>query len=180
MSFRAVALAWRQRAGDGRRPGKRRRRGGRLASIRRTDDGQISVLVVGLFALAALLVIGGIDVTAAHVARVRLLDIADSAALDAADALDEGTAYRQGVGPSVTVSDASVRESVTAYLAARPQPSGVDAVGVEPATGTPDGRTAVVVLTGRARLPMTDGMLSALGSSVTITVEARARAPLTG
>jgi len=46
-------------------------------------------------------------------------------------------------------------------------------------TGTPDGATAVVVLRGDAQLPITGGLLSALGRSVTITVEARARAPLT-
>jgi hypothetical protein len=38
----------------------------------------------------------------------------------------------------------------------------------------------VVVLSGRAVLPMTGGVLDALGRSVTITVEARARAPLGG
>ena len=68
--------------------------------------------------------------------------------------------------------------AAAAYLAARPRPAGVEAIAVEAASGTPDGRTAVVVLTGRAVLPMTGGVLAALGRSVTITVDARARAPL--
>jgi len=145
---------------------------------RRRDRGQITVLVIGLFTLAILLIIGGVDVTAAHLARVRLVDAADGAALDAADALDQGRAYHQGIGDSVSVSDATVRETTAAYLAARPRPAGVEAITVEQGSGTPDGRTAVVVLTGRAVLPMTGGVLAALGRSVTITVEAKARAPL--
>ncbi len=142
------------------------------------DRGQITVLVIGLFAMAILLIIGGVDVTAAHLARVRLVDTADAAALDAADALDQGGAYHHGIGDSVSVSDATVREAAAAYLAARPRPAGVEAIAVEAASGTPDGRTAVVVLTGRAVLPMTGGVLASLGRSVTITVDARARAPL--
>lgn len=146
----------------------------------RRDRGQITVLVIGLFTLALLLIIGGIDVTAAHLARVRLIDTADAAALDAADALDESAAYRGGIGAAVRVSDTTVREAVAGYLGARDLPSGVDAIAVESGSGTPDGQTAVVVLSGRAVLPMTGGVLDALGRSVTITVEARARAPLGG
>ena len=115
------------------------------------------MLVIGLFALAVLLIVGGIDVTAAHLARVRLIDTADAAALDAADALDQGRAYQQGIGDSVTVSGATVHQSVAGYVAARPLPAGVEAIAVDQSSGTPDGRTAVVVLTGRAVLPMTGG-----------------------
>ncbi|MGV1008997.1 MAG: pilus assembly protein TadG-related protein [Dermatophilaceae bacterium] len=149
-----------------------------LTAPRQRDRGQITVLVIGLFALAILLIVGGIDVTAAHLARVRLVDTADAAALDAADALDQALAYHRGIGDSVTVSDSTVRQSVAGYLAARPLPGGVEAVAVDPSSGTPDGQSVVVVLTGRAVLPMTGGVLAALGRSVTITVEARARAPL--
>lgn len=151
-----------------------------LTPPRRRDRGQLTVLVIGLFAMVVLLIIGGIDVTAAHLARVRLIDTADAAALDAADAIDEVTAYHHGIGSSVTVSDATVREAVAGYLGARNLPSGVEALAVAPGSGTPDGQTAVVVLTGSAVLPMTGGVLAALGRSVTITVEARARAPLGG
>lgn len=164
-----AARGWSRRMAQWTRPG---------SPPPRRDRGQITVLVIGLFALAVLLIIGGIDVTAAHLARVRLVDTADAAALDAADALDQAGAYHGGIGNSVTVSDATVHQSVAGYLAARPLPAGVEAVAVEPSSGTPDGHSARVVLSGRAVLPMTGGILSALGRSVTITVEARARAPL--
>jgi hypothetical protein len=49
---------------------------------------------------------------------------------------------------------------------------------VAPGTGSPDGQTAVVRISGEAELPLVGGLLGALGGSVTITVEARARAVL--
>lgn len=161
----------------GRGPRQRRRWECRWRQ-RRGDRGQLSVLLVGLFAIAALLIVGGVDVTAAHLARVRLADAADAAALDAADALDEEGAYRRGLTTAVVVSDATVRDTVAAYLAGRPRPQGLQAWAAAPGTGSPDGRSAVVVLTGQVQLPMTGGILSALGGSVEIGVEGRATARL--
>ncbi|MEO7061157.1 MAG: pilus assembly protein TadG-related protein [Lapillicoccus sp.] len=144
----------------------------------RRDRGQIAVLIIGLLGVCLALVIGGVDVTAAQIARTRLLDAADAAALDAADALDERAAYAGGIGTSVPVNDATVQESAAANIASRPRPTGITSWSTGPGTGSPDGRTAVVVLQGVTTLPMTGGILSALGGSVTITVEGRARADL--
>ncbi len=135
----------------------------------------MSLLILGLTMIALLLVVGTVDVTAAHLSRMRLLDAADAAALDAADALD-ARAYRVGVEDAVPLSDATVRESAGSYLASRPMPSGISAWRVESGTGSPDGRTAVVVLTCRADLPMGGAVLDLLGTSVTIHVTSRARA----
>lgn len=142
------------------------------------DDGQLSILILGLFAIVSLLIVGGIDVTAAQVARVRILDAADAAALDAADSLNEPGAYPEGIGPSVAVSDATVQQTARANLASRPLPTGVTSWSAVGGTGSPDGHTAVVVVQGTAQLPLTGGLLDALGGSVTITVESRATAPL--
>lgn len=142
------------------------------------DDGQIGLLILGLFAIVALLVVGAIDVTAAQLARTRILDTADALALDAADALEEVSAYRSGVQGAVSLSDASVSSAAADHLARTPLPAGLTGWGLVDGTGTPDGRTAVVRLQGQARLPMTGGILDTLGGSVTITVESRARAPL--
>lgn len=136
------------------------------------------MLIIGLFSVCLLLVIGGVDVTATQIARTRLLDAADSAALDAADALDEQAAYTAGIGPSVRVSTATVREAAARNIAARPKPVGISDWATVSGTGSPDGRTAVVVLEARTTLPFTGGILAALGGSVTITVEGRARADL--
>jgi hypothetical protein len=138
----------------------------------------VSILIIGILGVVLLLVLGGVDVTAAQIARARLFDASDSAALDAANALDEAAAYSGGIGDAVVVSSRTVDRAVAANLATRPMPNGLSAWRVGPGTGTTDGRTAVVVLQGTADLPMTGGLLAALGRSVTITVESRARAPL--
>jgi hypothetical protein len=142
------------------------------------DGGQVSILIFGLLGVVLLLVLGGVDVTAAQIARARLLDASDSAALEAANALDEASAYSGGIGDSVVVSNRTVERAVEGNLAARPMPHGITGWRTAQGTGTTDGRTAVVVLQGTAELPMTGGLLAALGRSVTITVESRARAPL--
>ena len=142
------------------------------------DGGQVSILIFGLLGVVLLLVLGGVDVTAAQIARARLLDASDSAALEAANALDEASAYSGGIGDSVVVSNGTVERAVEDNLAARPMPYGINAWRTVQGTGTTDGRTAIVVLQGTAELPMTGGLLAALGRSVTITVESRARAPL--
>jgi hypothetical protein len=152
------------------------RRTGRRTSVR--DDGQVSILIIGLLGVVLLLVMGGVDVTAAQIARARLFDASDSAALEAANALDEAAAYTGGIGDGVVVSNGTVERAVEDNLAARPMPYGISSWHVAAGTGTTDGRTAVVVLQGVAELPMTGGLLAALGKSVTITVESRARAPL--
>ncbi|HET7397779.1 MAG TPA: pilus assembly protein TadG-related protein [Intrasporangium sp.] len=145
---------------------------------RNREEGQISVLILGLFALCLALILGATDVTAAQLARMRLLDAADSAALDAADALDEAAAYRGGLHGTLLLTDASVQQSAAAHLARIPRPSGITAWGLDAPTGSEDGQTAVVTLTGRASLPMSGWLLERFGGGVTITVRSRARAPL--
>jgi len=155
-----------------------RRLRARTVHNRARDEGQIGVLALGLFVLATLLVLGAVDVTAAQLARMRLLDAADSAALDAADALDERAAYEGGVLDQLAITDESVASAATAHLARTPLPSGITAWSVVPGTGTSDGATAVVTIQGTATLPMSGWVLETLGGSVTITVTSRARAPL--
>jgi Putative Flp pilus-assembly TadE/G-like len=57
------------------------------------EQGQISLLILGFTVIALMLIIGAVDVTAVQLARTRMLDAADGAALDASDALDNGSAY---------------------------------------------------------------------------------------
>ena len=78
-----------------------------------------------------LLVAGTVAVTSAHLSRMRLLDLADGAALSAANALDE-SAYDQGVGESVPLSNASVQQRAATYLGSRPRPARHHASGGSP------------------------------------------------
>lgn len=141
----------------------------------RDERGTISVFILGLAAIAMVLVAGTVAVTSAHLSRMRLLDAADGAALAAANALD-AAAYERGLDDAVPLSDASVRQRAAEYLAGAERPRSVLRWWLAPGTGSPDGRTAVVALGGEAELPMAGGALRELGLSITITVASSARA----
>jgi len=143
----------------------------------RGERGQISLLILGFTVIALMLVIGGVDVTAVQLSRARLLDVADGAALDASDALDTGSAYG-GLGGAVRISDASVRRASGEYLAAAPRPHGISGWVLADGSGSPDGQTAVVRLTGTADIPIAASVVAAFGVSLEITVESRARSGL--
>jgi hypothetical protein len=140
----------------------------------RDEAGSISLFILGLAVMAMLLIGGAVAVTSAHLSRMRLLDVADGAALSAANALDD-SAYERGVGESVPLSNRSVQERAAAYLGSRPRPGSISEWRLAPGTGTPDGRTAVIVVVGEAELPMIGPALRDLGVSVTIRVASRAR-----
>ena len=80
---------------------------------------------------------GGVDVTAAQIARARLFDASDSAALEAANALDEAAAYSGGIGDAVVVSSGTVERAVEDNLAARPMPYGLSSWEVAEGPGRP-------------------------------------------
>lgn len=141
------------------------------------ERGQVTLLVIGFAVVAVLLVLGTTVVTSAQLSRMRLLDAADGAALDAADSLDV-SAYDRGLSDAVAVNDETVATTAQRYLASRPRPAGMIRWAVAPGTGSPDGQTAVVRLVGQADLPVVGGLLRSFGGSVTITVESRARAGL--
>jgi hypothetical protein len=141
------------------------------------ESGQVTLLVLGFTVEVILLILGTIAVTSVQLSRMRLLDAADGAALDAADSLAVA-AYSDGLGGAVPLSDATVTLTARRYLAGRPRPPSMLAWAVSAGTGSPDGETAVVRLSGRAEVPVVGGVLEALGGSVTITVESRARAAL--
>ncbi len=147
------------------------------AAGRRGEQGQAGLLTLGFTVVAILLILVTVAITSAQLARMQLLDVADAAALDAADALDVA-AYQRGVDDAVPVSDATVRAAAEAYLAGVTRPSGLQSWAVENGTGSPDGESAVVRLSGTADLPFVGSLLDAVGSSVTITVVSRARAGL--
>ena len=116
------------------------------------EDGQIAVLILGLFVIVLVFILGAIDVTAAQLARMRLLDTADAIALDAADALDIGAVYEGGVEGPLVLTDRSVREAAAAHLSRTPKPTGISSWTLQPPTGTPDGTTAEVTLSKRDRM----------------------------
>ena len=142
---------------------------------RRSDEGTLTILVLGLTVIAMTLIIGGLAVTSVQICRMRLLDAADAAALDATDEAIESI-YARGIGSDLPLDDETVQRSAEQHLTRRSRPHGLESWAVAPGTGSPDGRTAVVRITGEADLPLIGGLLDSLGGSVTVTVESRARA----
>lgn len=142
------------------------------------EAGQISVLLIGMVAITLTIILGVVGVTSVQLSRIHLLDAADAAALDASDALAREQAYAGGIGAGLPVTDQTVREQAAAHLAGRPLPGRLQGWAVAPGTGTPDGRTAVVVLTGTAGIPVLSSVLGAFGGGVSITVASSARSDL--
>lgn len=143
------------------------------------DDGQVLLLALVYGLVAILLVLVVVAASAVHLDRKRLLALADAAALDAADAVDEAayfeaTAAETGLD-AVPLTDATVRDSVVAYLQRQQAPSRFTGLGVDTdATGTPDGSTAVVVLTARSLPFLPDVVAGAYRSGVPLRVSASA------
>lgn len=141
----------------------------------RDDNGQLTVLILGLTVIAMTVIIGGLAVTSVQISRMRLLDAADAAALAATDEGAEQI-YDGGLDQSLPLTDEVVRSVAVEHLAGRERPHGLESWSVAGGTGTPDGRTVVVRLSGEADLPMVGGLIRSLGGSVTVGVESRARA----
>jgi hypothetical protein len=123
-----------------------------------------------------------------HLARTQLLDAADGAALDAADSIDAPGTYGAADAPAsspqepaahhLALTDASVRDQVAQYLSTYESPSRLDQVAVATGTGTSDGQSATVVLTGRVRLPIGGVVVAGWSDGIDVTVTSTARAPV--
>ena len=143
----------------------------------RRDGGQVALLVLVDVLVAAALVLVVTSVGAVHLARHRLQAVADAAALDAADALDEGRFYA-GAGRSgtpVPLTAETVHASVTAHLAAAGPDARLPPVAIA-AAGTADGVTADVTLATTVPLPLITFLTSRWSDGVPVAVTGRARA----
>lgn len=142
------------------------------------EEGQLSIFLAGMVAVVALIIFGVIGVTSVQLSRIHLLDAADAAALDASDALRQGGLYDGGLGNGLQLSNESVWLAAADHLAARPLPERLEYWDITAGTGTEDGRTAVVTVTGRAKIPVISKVLRAFGGGVTLTVTGTARSDL--
>ena len=82
--------------------------------MRRRDDGQITVMTIGFFLAIALLGVVVVNASQAFLERRELDNLADGAALAAADGLDEEVFYRSG---EVSADTRTARDRVARYLA---------------------------------------------------------------
>ena len=82
----------------------------------KSDRGQVSVMIVGFFVVALLLVGVVVDVSAAYLRRVAMNNVADGAALAAADAVQGHHVYTSGLGADAPIDAAVARSYVATYL----------------------------------------------------------------
>jgi Flp pilus assembly protein TadG len=117
--------------------------------VTRDERGQTTLLLVGLGIVLLLLVGVTIDASAAYLRRQGLANLADGAALAAADGVQGRQVYEGGLGDTALVDPAVAREYVAAYLLE------VDAAGTYPGLRfSVDATTDRIVVTVSAPLDL--------------------------
>ena len=141
-----------------------------------SDDGQIMLLIIFYAVIALALATVVVSASAVHLERKRLLEVADGAALNAADEVDAAGYFGEGVEPgSVPLSDSSVRSSVDDYLSDRDAYADFTALAVGAQTGTSDGRTAEVTLYSTVTPPLIGWAIEAFSGGITLHATSTAR-----
>lgn len=139
------------------------------------------LLTSAFVAFALVLVTVVVSATGVHLDRKRLLDVADAAALDAADSMSVGAFYEEEPpAPQedavLVLSDREVRASVEAFLDAHPEMlddlHGVTIVSAS----TPDGRTAQVQLAGWSRPVLISWVTQLWSDGIAVRAQSSARA----
>ena len=138
----------------------------------RREEGAAVPLIVGLFALAVGFVVVAAAATSLHLERLRLLTVADGAALAGAESFRVADVAVQGdtVVPSLTAS--AVRAAADDAVAGVAE-GDLDVLTVV-AAGTADGRSATVQLRALWHPPIVSPLLPD-GLPVTVTSTAAAR-----
>ncbi|BDZ40877.1 hypothetical protein GCM10025865_01760 [Paraoerskovia sediminicola] len=145
------------------------------------------LLTTGLLALVLVLVTVGVSVAGVHLDRKRLADLADSAALAAADAVDPGAVYGADAVPptesgGLALDDDAVRRAVEehvqtrAALATAGGGSGGLVEVVVTSAGSPDGVSATVTLEARSRPTLISWATRPWSDGVPLHATATARA----
>lgn len=141
----------------------------------RREDGQITVLIIGYVLLSLLVIAVVTAASAVYIEHKKLLSAADGAALSAADTFSVSS-IRTGTGggkPSPALDSGSVSAAAAGYLERSGALARFTGLGVDPATGAPDSRTARVVLTAVVHPPIVNFLVPA-GIPIVATAEARA------
>lgn len=138
------------------------------------EDGQMMVMILGYVVLALLVAVVVIGISAVYLEHKRLLSLADGASLAAADSYTLGEVETQGGSPSAVLNPARVRNVAADFVARSPASQRFESLAVAGATGTPDGSTAVVVLTAAVHPPVVNFLVPD-GIRIEATSTARSR-----
>jgi hypothetical protein len=136
------------------------------------EEGSTLPLILVFLAIAAGFVIVAAGATSLHLERLRLLTVADGAALAAAESFRVADAHVESGAVVPALRDEEVRTVAADYLATA-DTGAFTGLRLDEAR-TPDGRSALVRLTATWRPPIA-GPLLPLALPVTVTSTAAAR-----
>ncbi|WAP52761.1 pilus assembly protein TadG-related protein [Arthrobacter sp. ATA002] len=148
--------------------------GTRLRSAARGEEGQIGVLILGYLLVSLLVLTVVMGASALYLGHKKLLSTADAAALAAADTFSLGQSGDPAGGPAAVLDPGAVQSEVNRYLSVTNAAERLPGLAVAAETGTADGRTARVVLTGVVHPPLVNFLVPG-GIPITVVAEARAR-----
>jgi uncharacterized membrane protein len=134
------------------------------------------VMILGYMVLALLVTTVVIGISSVYLEHKRLLSLADGASLAAAGSYTLGEVATQGGSPSAVLNPARVRNVAADFLTRTPASQRFSGLAVTGATGTPDGSTAVVVLTAVVHPPVVNFLVP---GGITIEATSTARSRLT-
>ena len=141
------------------------------------DSGQVGVLIIGYVLLALLVITVVAGASSVYLGHKKLLSAADGAALAAADTFSLAQVQGSGAGvPAAALETSRVMSEVERYLQESRAGERIDGLQISPETGTPDGRTARVVLIAVVHPPIVNVLVP---GGIPITAESDARARLT-
>lgn len=141
------------------------------------EAGQAGILIIGYVLLALLVITAVAGASSVYLAHKKLLSAADGAALAAADTFSLSQVQGSGGNtPAAVLESALVTAEVERYLAESGAGERNASLRIAPETGTPDGRTAQVVLTAVVHPPIVNFLVP---DGIRITAQSDARARLT-
>lgn len=138
------------------------------------EDGQMMVLIIGYVLLALLVTTAVMAASSLYLEHKRLLSVADGASVAAADSYTLGQVETQGGSPTAVLNGSRVRNVAADYLNRNGAYARFDGLAVAPDTGSPDGSTAVVVLSAEVHPPIVNFLIPG-GIRVEATSTARSR-----
>ncbi len=130
-----------------------------LLSRPRRDDGQLMVLIIGYVLLALLLSTVVIAASSVYIEHKKLLSMADGASVAAADSFTLGQLEAARGNPTAVLTSARVRATATEFLDRSNAFTRFAGLTVGPGTGSPDGATAVVVLSAAVHPPVVNFLI---------------------
>ena len=138
------------------------------------QEGQVLVLSIGFVVIALLLATVVAAASSVYLEHKKLLSLADGASVAAADSFTLGQLGNAGGTPSAVLSGARVRSAAVDYLDRNGAFGHFSALTVAPSTGSPDGATAVVVLSAAVHPPVVNFLVPD-GIRIEATSTARSR-----